>query len=73
MVHQFANGLPVGTGDWGKDNKAGRLYAAEVIEDMRDNENPVRFTRILEEVIVAGRFNGVEIGFFHEFAERAMR
>lgn len=73
MTKQIANRLPTGTGNWRKDNEAGRRYAAKVIQYMRENDNPIRFTRIVQESVVAGRFDGVEVGFFHEFAERAMR
>lgn len=55
-------------GDWSADNEKGRSMAAECIEYMQQHESPGFLLHVVKSIAEAGRFGGIETGFFHAIA-----
>lgn len=66
-THDLAD-LPE-SGDYVRDCAAGRAAAVATIE--RLSVAPCGLAHIVQASIQRGRFGAIEIGFFHELAERA--
>jgi len=62
----------VESGDWSADNQLGRAYADACLDYMRQSEFPGLLAHVLTEMIGSRRLGGVEIGFLHGIAVRAM-
>ena len=57
------------TGNWGADNKAGRLFADSLLKA----GDPMKLHYVLREVVLAGRFDGTHVGFFHVIGDKAIK
>ena len=62
--------LPVRTGDWGRDNTVGRVYARRFIGCIQRDTCTLILVAILRTMVQKGRYDGVEAGFMQELAER---
>jgi len=60
---------PLVTGDWAKDNKQGRDYATRIVARAQAAGSPMLIFRVIGDMVRAGRFNGVEVGFVQKVAE----
>ena len=60
------------SGDWSADNRLGRAYADACLDYMRQSEFPGLLAHVLTAMIGSRRLGGVEIGFLHGIAVRAM-
>lgn len=58
---------PVRSGDYAKDCQLGRDLGAQLLEHIRDEDNPMLFGTVMRAITQAGVFEGVEIGFCHVF------
>jgi len=56
------------TDDWSEDNKTGRRYA----DLFMDEHNPSLLPHIVRRMVEKQQFGGIETGFMHRIAERAM-
>ena len=66
MVHREKSG------DWSADNRLGRAYADACLDYMRQSAFPGLLAHVLTAMIGGGQLGGVEIGFLHGIAVRAM-
>jgi hypothetical protein len=65
--------MPV-TGDYAADCATGRLMADALIKRMADTENGTpALGAIVHEMVNAGRWEAVHIGFFQRLAERSVQ
>lgn len=62
----------VETGDWGKDNQRGRELALRTIDHMMTNDMPGYLGLVVKDMIRAGRYGGIEVGFCHVLAVMIM-
>lgn len=60
------------SGDYPQDCKKGRDYFASVEEAATRNQNPLLFSTVLKDMILAGNVTGVEIGFLHAASMRLL-
>lgn len=65
--------LPESTGIWSNDNRAGRQAALDLVHRMRVENSPVLLGRTAKSIMAAGIYGGVEVGFFQQIAELAIR
>lgn len=56
-----------------EDNRTGRDLAKKLIEDMRDREAPFLLGHTVKAMIERGRYGAIEIGFFQQISEIALR
>lgn len=61
------------TGDWAEDNRAGREYADNLIQQMQETDAPIMVGHAVRALVERGEFDGRAVGFFHRLSERAMR
>jgi hypothetical protein len=61
------------TGDWAADNKIGEGLAQELFQVMRDSRDPNLLGLCVKDMILHGRFGGIEFGFLFAFSSWAMR
>ncbi|MBH0113246.1 hypothetical protein I5E68_09840 [Novosphingobium sp. YJ-S2-02] len=64
--------VPQRSGDYAKDCETGRNYARELCELIGATDNPGYLGRVMKAVIEGGTYDGVEIGFCHAIAARAV-
>ena len=62
--------VPFRTGDWGRDNTVGRVYARRFIAHVREENCTMMMVSILRTMVQKGVYDGVEAGFMQELAER---
>ena len=62
--------VPVRTGDWGRDNTIGRVYAQRVIAYVHKENCTSTMTALLRTIVQKGRYDGVEAGFMQELADQ---
>lgn len=60
------------TGNYGADCRLGRKLAEQVLADMREKDFPGILGTVMRQMIEDKRYSGIEIGFCHQIAERAM-
>lgn len=60
------------TGNYAADCKLGRQLADQVLADMREKGFPPMLGTVVRQMIEDKRYSGIEIGFCHRIAERAM-
>jgi len=56
------------TGDWSQDNRLGREHAEACAVYMRETHNAGVLGGVVRSMIVAGRYEGVEVGFMTRIA-----
>ncbi|RWI96417.1 MAG: hypothetical protein E5W06_00180 [Mesorhizobium sp.] len=61
---------PKRSGDYSQDCAAGRAYYAELLDLMRQENNPTFLCRVLSAQVKGGVWDAVEIGFTQAMAER---
>lgn len=70
-VFQFLD-IPA-SGDWRRDNQAGRRHALELLDHIAKNDATPALGIVAAEMIKRGRHGGVEVGFWQQIAETAIR
>lgn len=71
-MRKDSHGLPVASGDWNADNAAGRAYADEFVQMIRDKESPTALYHTVKAMEGQGAWSGVEVGFFHRLSEHLL-
>ncbi|KQN02796.1 hypothetical protein ASE82_10960 [Sphingomonas sp. Leaf230] len=61
------------TGDYGADCATGRLMADALIKRMADTDGTPALGRLVSEMVKAGRWGAVHIGFFQRLADRSVQ
>jgi hypothetical protein len=61
------------TGDYGADCATGRLMADALIKRMTDTDYTPALAALVGEMVKAGRWGGVHIGFFQRLADRSVQ
>ena len=64
---------PDRNGDYGSDCQAGRAFAQAAIEHMVSTAAPILLGNIVKQIIERAQYDGVEVGFFTEISQAAMR
>lgn len=67
MLNQF-----VESGDYTADCKVGREVADDVLAHMRSKDFPSLLGNVVRQMIEHKRYSGIEVGFCHRIAERAI-
>jgi len=60
------------SGDWSADNRLGRAYADACLDYMRQSEFPGFLAHVVRAMVEKKQFGGVEVGFLHFIAIRAV-
>lgn len=63
---------PVVTGRWDDDLLQGRVYAIEMIENMRRSGHPTLLNHTVKAMIGHASWSGVEVGFFQYISAELM-
>lgn len=61
------------TGDYGADCATGRLFADALIKRMADTAYTPALGEVVGEMVKAGRWGAVHIGFFQRLADRSVQ
>ena len=61
------------TGDYGADCATGRLLADSLIKRMADTAYTPALGALVSEIVKAGRWGAVHIGFFQRLADRSVQ
>jgi hypothetical protein len=61
------------TGDYGADCATGRLLADALIKRMADTDYTPALGEVVGEIVKAGRWGAVHIGFFQRLADRSVQ
>lgn len=61
------------TGDYGADCATGRLFADALIKRMADTAYTPALGEVVSEMVKAGRWGAVHIGFFQRLADRSVQ
>ena len=61
------------TGDYGADCATGRLLADALIKRMADTAHTPALGEVVGEMVKAGRWGAVHIGFFQRLADRSVQ
>ena len=61
------------TGDYGADCATGRLLADALIKRMADTAHTPALGEVFGEMVKAGRWGAVHIGFFQRLADRSVQ
>lgn len=61
------------TGDYGADCATGRLLADALIKRMADTDYTPALGEVVSEIVKAGRWGAVHIGFFQRLADRSVK
>lgn len=57
---------PERSGDYSQDCETGRAAAREMLSHIRLTENPLIYGSVVRDMVSAGQYGGVEIGFCSE-------
>ena len=57
------------TGNWRIDTSQGKVYADELVAQIRESNNPTILGHLIKSMIGKGSWSGVEVGFFHRCSE----
>lgn len=60
------------TGDWAQDNETGRGHADVLVDHIAEHGPPTLLAWVAKAIVEHGAWTGVEVGFFHRIAERAV-
>lgn len=61
------------TGDYGADCATGRLFANALIKRMADTDYTPALGEVVGEMMKAGKWGAVHIGFFQRLADRSVQ
>lgn len=67
MLRDFAE-----TGDYAADCRTGRQVADRLLAAMRERDDPAMLGMAIRKIVEHKRYSGIEVGFCHRLAERAM-
>lgn len=60
------------TGNWCADNRTGRLYADELVEYMREHDDPAILGHVVKAIASKDHWGGVEVGFCHQLGKHLL-